>query len=206
VVFLGGFFGWVFFCQPCLHVGGLFDEANQKLADEGLAHVLSHDGHAVLDKVQGEDEQLAGRRAVLRVGGREMLAHHALQHAHEAGDETVDVAGVVDAGRLEHHEGAKEGGGRGGAVLLVAGQALVDDLAHSGIQLFQLLVFASFKHGNELTETSSCKHWMKRVQISTFLQCFADRNLKISNNIIIKNSQVWTLTSTIYKFLLFDIN
>jgi hypothetical protein len=149
VGFLGGFFGWVFYCQPCLHVGGLFDEADKELADEGLAHVLAHDGHAVLDKVQGEDEQLARCGAVFRVGGGEVLAHHALQHTHEAGDEPVDVAGVVDAGRLEHHEGAEEGGGRCGAVLLVAGQALVDDLAHCGIQLFQLLMFAS------------CKHWMK---------------------------------------------
>jgi hypothetical protein len=29
---------------------------------------------------------------------------------------------------------------------------------------------------------ASCKHGMKRVQINSFLQCFADRNLKTSNN------------------------
>ena len=40
----------------------------------------------------------------------------------------VNVAGVVDAGGLEHHEGPEEGGGRGCSVLLVTGQTLVDNL------------------------------------------------------------------------------
>ena len=41
------------------------------------------------------------------------MPDHALKHAHEAGDEAVDVAGVVDAGRLQHHQRAKQRGRRG---------------------------------------------------------------------------------------------
>ena len=56
------------------------------------------------------------------------MPDHALKHAHEAGDQSVDVAGIVDARRLEHHQRAKEGARWGLSVLFVASQTLVNNL------------------------------------------------------------------------------
>ena len=43
-----------------------------------------------------------------RGGGGEVFAGHALQHPHEGCDEAVDVAGVMHAGGLQDHQGAKQ--------------------------------------------------------------------------------------------------
>ena len=86
----------------------LVDESHQDGSDERLAHVRGHRSDAVLDEIQTQDEQFAGN--VAEVGRRrgEVLACHALKYTHERRYQSVDVARIVHARRLQDHQCAEE--------------------------------------------------------------------------------------------------
>jgi len=97
--------------HDCLHHLGvlrLVDESDEDGGNERLAYVGGHGADAVLDQVQAENEQLAGDVAEVRSGRREVLACHALKHAHERRQQPVDVERIVHAGRLQDHQCAEQ--------------------------------------------------------------------------------------------------
>ena len=97
--------------HDCLHHLGvlrLVNESDKDRCDEHLAHVGRHRSDAVLHEVQTENQQLAGNVAEVGRRRRQVLACHALQHAHERRYQPVDVAQIVHARRFEDHQRAEQ--------------------------------------------------------------------------------------------------